>query len=132
MSQPNNTSLKSRAIRGTALLVGYLGLAHFAIGIPYTLWFLLQATSWSYSFRFITPYIIIASLFGMAVTFGQIRRAKIALTMALLGLAATVTMCAFDLSHGRCQGNGAGIGAQYTIWWWYYEPYWQGYEAGNT
>lgn len=114
---------------------GYLAVAHYARGVWFTLWvaWISNDAERDYYLRFLTPYLGITAIFVAGIVLGHQRRTKAALTAMLLGLAVSVAMCAYDLSHWeRAQQMGGGTGRTYFMWWWYYEPFWYGYKPGNV
>lgn len=122
----------SNSVRIFELALGYLGVAHFTFGLYLTV---LEARIvpeyWLYYIIFCLPYLGITLVFLAAVVLAHNRRLRLASLLLTLGLVLSVCMCAYDFSHHRYHLSGGGTGATYTIWWWYYEPYWYGYKPGN-
>ncbi len=114
------------------LAFGYLAVAHFVIGLFFTLRlanavpdFALQLVIFS------LPYMGITLVFVASVVLNHLGRFGWGVLTFVFGLLVSVAVCAYDFQNARYQMSGSGHGPDYTIWWWYYEPYWHGYKPGN-
>ena len=107
-------------------------IAHFLLGIVLTAWLMVSMGAYAHCLWFLLPYIGILTVFLVSVLLAHNRRVGWAAVSLVLGLSLSVGACAYDLANARWQMNGGGTGAKYTIWWWYYEPLWYGYEPGNV
>lgn len=116
-----------------ALAFGYLAVAHFVIGLFFTLR-LAKAVP---DFRlhlviFSLPYMAITGIFAGSVVFGHLGRVRWSALTFVFGLFVSVAACVYDFQNHRYQISGTGHGPTYTMWWWYYEPFWHGYKPGNV
>lgn len=125
-------SVHPRRVQTAVLLVGYLGLAHFVIGLFLTLKLMFGSDSPVAYFWYSLPFVGIAAVFVAAIVLGHFRRLRWSAVTLIVGLLVSVAMCVYDFQNGRYQITGTGHGAMYTMWWWYYEPFWQGYEPGDV
>lgn len=129
-----NEPLKTRKrnIHIVVLACSYLASVHFAFGIFLTLR-LGYATDIPTTFIwFSLPYIAILGIFVTSIVLGHSRHYRGSIVALVLGLLVSVGACIYDFQNYRYQIGGGGIGATYTIWWWYYEPFWHGYKPGNV
>ena len=121
-----------RCAQTFVLVMAYLAVAHFAIGLFITLRHLLASDAQAIYVRFSLPYIGITGIFVVSIILGHIRRFRWSAFTLALGLLVSTGICLYDFQNHRYQATGGGTGAQYFIWWWYYEPFWHGYEPGNV
>lgn len=117
--------------RIVALALGYLMIAHFLFGIFLTARLMIGVGAYAAYLWFMLPYVGILSVFLLGVLLAHLHRLRWAAVSLLLGLGLSVGVGVYDLANVRCQIQGGGVGATYTIWWWYYEPFWYGYEPGT-
>ncbi|MEW6253389.1 MAG: hypothetical protein AB1716_22330 [Planctomycetota bacterium] len=78
------------------------------------------------------PYAAIMLLVAVAFALGFTRWWGRGAVLLAVGLVSSAGLCAYDMLNHRWQMNGGGTGATYTLWWWYYEPFWYGYRPGNV
>ncbi|MFH1417828.1 MAG: hypothetical protein ABII12_06025 [Planctomycetota bacterium] len=113
------------------LVFSCLMLAHFAIGIYLTSRLMFASDRPGAYAWFLLPYVGILGVFLLSGVLAYARRTRSSIAALLLGLSLSTAACVYDFTHARYQIGGGGTGATYTIWWWYYEPFWHGYEPGN-
>lgn len=114
------------------LMLAYLGIAHYVVGFGLTLFLAYAVSMWTYFFVFLLPYAGLMGFFVAAEVLAQKRRLGPSVMIFSLGVVLSMGMFAYDFTHVRYQISGGGSGPTYTIWWWYYEPYWYGYRPGNV
>ena len=122
----------SRKTQTIVLIISYLAIAHFAIGLYQTFRLVLFSDAHASYFWFSLPYVGITGIFVASVALGHLRRLRWSVVTLGLGLLVSVAVCAYDFKNHRHQIDGTGHGPTYVIWWWYYEPFWHGYEPGNV
>jgi len=98
----------------------------------FTLWLGFMWDTLPSELVFLLPYLCITALFAGAVAMGHCRRIWPASILLLLGFVVPAALCTYDLSQDRYQFMVPGEGKHYTIWWWYYDPFWHGYRPGNV
>lgn len=125
-------SVHARRVQTAVLLVGYLGLAHFVIGLFLTLRLMFGSDSPVPYFWYSLPFIGITGVFVASIVLAHLRRLQGSAVTLIAGLLVSVAACVYDFQNNRYQVSGTGHGATYTMWWWYYEPFWHGYEPGNV
>ena len=128
-------TIRNRRAQTVVLVLGYLALAHFAIGLYHAFRLVLFTDAHATYLWFSVPYIAITGIFVVSVVLGHIRRLRSSAITLLLGLFVSVAACVYDVRNQRYQfhvtGGPAVRGPVYVIWWWYYESFWHGYEPGN-
>lgn len=124
-------SVWRQRLRAVALCVGYLGVAHFVFGIWLTVRFMAGSAPASYWLVFISPYVGITVIYATSVVYGHRKKLRQSVVALVLALLVSASACAYDMKNHRYQLGGTGRGHIYTIWWWYYEPYWKDYTPGN-
>ena len=126
------------SLRWICVILASAGIAHFAIGIAFTL-----RVAYAYSvandmipvaywIRFFPPYLAILLLFVVGVLYGTRGRFAKSLTLSAVALVSAVILCMYDFANDRCDFGGGGIGRVFPMWWWYYEPFFHGYKPGNA
>ncbi len=118
--------------RNTCLAGSSLLLAHHIVGVYFTLRLELAVGVPLLAVGSLAPYTGILLLVAVAVTLGFMRRWRWGAALFVTGVLLSAALCAYDLTQARWQINGTGHGATYTLWWWYYEPFWYGYRPGNV
>jgi uncharacterized membrane protein YczE len=125
--------LAGRGLFQFALLgVGYLLLAYFSFGIYLTCRLMRGSGAELLYLTFLAPYLGIFALSILGTVLAHLGRLRWGAVVLGLAVMVAVAACAYDLMHHRCQITGGGVGETYTIWWWYYEPFWYGYKPGNV
>lgn len=124
-------SVQARRVQTTVIVAGYLGLAHFVIGLLLTLRVMVGSDAPVGYLFYSLPFIGITVAFLSTVILGHFRQLRWSALTLFVGLLASVAVFVYDFQNHRYQISGTGHGPTYTMWWWYYEPYWQGYEPGN-
>ncbi len=124
-------TIRKRRAQTVVLVLGYMALAHFAIGLYHTFRLALIPDMCSTILWVSLPYIGITGIFVASVLLGHFHRLRWSTVTLVLGLFVSVAACVYDFQNHRYQITGGGIGATYTIWWWYYEPFRHGYKPGN-
>jgi hypothetical protein len=125
-------SIRRTRMQTLVLVLAYLGVAHFLVGLLLTLRVMFASGSTGIYFRFLLPYLAIIAIFAGSAVLGHVRRFRWSGLLLVLGIVASVGACVYDFQNHRYQATGSGIGPQYFIWWWYYEPFWHGYKPGNV
>jgi|GEM_PF-2930992 len=122
---------RPRNARIVVLVLGYLAVAHYCLGLYITTTYMLVSNSPAIYVRFALPYIGITAIFVTAIVLGHMRKLRWSAILLAAGLLVSVAACVYDFHNHRYQASGGGTGHQYFIWWWYYEPFWHGYKPGN-
>ncbi len=116
-------TIRHRKARIVVLVLGYLALAHFAIGLYHTFRLVLFTDAHAAYFWFSLPYIGITGIFVVAVVLGHMRRFRWSAVTLLVGLIVSVAACVYDVKNQRYQihvtDSPAVRGPIYFTWWWY-------------
>ena len=120
---------RKQLTRILVLAASYVAVEYFAIGLY---WSFRLVLSGGIGVTYVLPYVGIAAIFVVAIVLGHTRRVRLSAAALAVGLVVSIAACAYDLRNGRCQVQGGGVGQTYTIWWWYYEPYWHDYTPGSV
>lgn len=111
------------------LALSYLSVGYFAFG----LWLSsILVRSGGISATFFLPYVGITAIFVVAIVLGHLGRVRLSAVALGVGLVVSIAACVYDFHNYRYQLGGGGTGHKYTIWWWYYEPYWHNYRPGSV
>ena len=113
------------------LVAAALLLAHHAFGIFLTVRLELAVGVPLLTVGSLAPYTGFALLVAVALALGLTRRWRWGAALFVLAFLLSAGLFAYDFTHARWQMNGFGQGAVYTLWWWYYEPFWYNYRPGN-
>jgi hypothetical protein len=124
-------SNRGTKLRTVLLVIAYLGAAHFLVGLFFTFRLMFASDAPEGYLWFSLPYVGITAVFVVAIVHGHIYRLRLSGVAVALGLLVSVAACMYDFRNHRYQISGTGHGPTYTIWWWYYEPFWQDYEPGK-
>ena len=128
-------TIPKRRAQTLVLVMAYLAVAHYVVGLYFTLRLMLVSDSPAIHVWFSLPYIGITGIFVASVVLGHLRRLRWSAVALVLGVLVSVATCAYDLKNQRYQihltGSPAVRGPIYVIWWWYRESFWHGYEPGN-
>ena len=132
MSAHEPLNKRKRVIQIAVLACSFLASVHFTYGIYLTLRLGFGIDLPAHFIWFSLPYIAILGIFITSIVLGLTNRYRGSIVALVLGLLVSVGACIYDFQNYRYQIGGSGTGATYTIWWWYYEPYWHGYKPGNV
>ena len=129
-------TVRKRRAQIVVLVLGYLAVAHFAVGLYHTFRLVLFSDAHAAYFWFSLPYIGITGIFVASIVLGHVRRFRWSAVTLVVGLIVSAAACLYDVKNQRYQIHITGApvvrGPVYVIWWWYYEPFWHGYEPGNV
>jgi hypothetical protein len=120
-----------RTAQTIIILLDLALLGHFALGFYLTVRLYVALGEWLALGWFIPPYVGLTAIFVLS-GFLAVHHLRWAATTLILGVLLSACMCAYDLVNCRCRILGGGVGHVYTMWWWYYEPFWYGYTPGNV
>ncbi|MFQ5807270.1 MAG: hypothetical protein ACE5I3_12545 [Phycisphaerae bacterium] len=124
-------SPRERTGRTIVLVVAYLAVAHFSFGLYLTSRLMIGSDCPTSYVWFVLPYVGITGVFLLSIVLAHSNRLRWSALALVVGLLLSVSACVYDFANHRYQLTGGGIGPTYTMWWWYYEPFWYGYEPGN-
>lgn len=114
---------RTRRAQTVVLVLGYLALAHFAIGLYHMFRMALITDAHATYLWFTFPYIGITGVFALSVVLGHIRRLRWSALTLVVGLIVSVAACVYDVKNQRYQIHISGSpdvrGPVYVIWWWY-------------
>lgn len=125
------TSARKQIAEVIVLVLSFLAVAHFVIGLFFTLRLAFSLDSPAVMVWFSLPYVGIAAIFITSLFLVLAKRLRWSAIMLVLGLLVSVGAFVYDFQNGRYQFIGTGHGPTFTIWWCYYEPFWYGYQPGN-
>ena len=90
-----------RVRRAVVLVLGYLMIAHFLLGIFFTAWLMIGVRAYAKGFWFLFPYVGILTVFVLSVLLAHARRLRWAAVSLVLGLGLSVGACVYDFANAR-------------------------------